>query len=128
MQEDKGNQPTTVSWGGPVSQEKIHGIHDGQGLDAISLKLHDGIYFGGRWESFMKWHEKNHTMRFFLGHSGWEIEQLAEEINAGGWHIHTGSINSSLRNNCTHLWHRLTGEIDPNLSWLRDLPDNPSNN
>lgn len=78
-----------VHFGGPVATDTIHYIHTiGDELEG-SVKVCDGIWWGGDFEQLKQKvltgaiDETN--VRFFVGYSGWEAGQLRAEMKLGSW-------------------------------------------
>lgn len=75
--------------GGPVEQDNLFFIHKVPDLIPGSLEISDGIYWGGDFEvvkeliSLERISKKE--IRFFLGYSGWDREQLNQELQANVW-------------------------------------------
>ncbi len=77
--------------GGPVEQDNLYFIHKTPDLLPNSIEVTNGIYWGGNF-SFLKEHLNNQTIkaediRFFLGYSGWEPKQLANEVKTNSWFV-----------------------------------------
>ena len=72
--------------GGPVEQDNLYFVHQVPELIPESIKVDNGIFWGGNFESLKKLLSdgslNKNDIRFFLGYSGWESAQLAgEKIN-----------------------------------------------
>src|SRR5204862_4178612 len=71
-------------FGGPVQTDTIHFLHSlGETLEG-SREIQKGIYWGGNLEQLKNMIEKKMVspdeMRFFAGYSGWDPEQLNQEL------------------------------------------------
>ena len=66
--------------GGPVEQDNLYFIHSLPELIPDSIEVANGIYWGGNYEAVKTYLEqgliKQNEIRFFLGYSGWSVEQL----------------------------------------------------
>lgn len=75
--------------GGPVQNDTLHFIHKlGDELDG-SMKISDDLWWGGNAEQLSQKIKLNlvndDEVRFFMGYSGWDIEQLQMEIEHKTW-------------------------------------------
>ena len=70
--------------GGPVARNSIQFIHTLGEYIPESKRIIKNIYWGGNFESVIKLMQKNKIskehIRFFAGYSGWETNQLNDEI------------------------------------------------
>ncbi|HSN62242.1 MAG TPA: YqgE/AlgH family protein [Ferruginibacter sp.] len=75
--------------GGPVQMDTLHYIHQYPELLPESLKLTEGIYWGGDFEILKTLMLDGlidpGKIRFFLGYSGWGEGQLADEMQEKSW-------------------------------------------
>ena len=86
--------------GGPVQQDNLYFIHKVAELVPESIEISKGLYWSGDFEKVTRLitDEKiNQTeIRFFLGYSGWDINQLQSELSSNTWilseNIHKDNI------------------------------------
>ena len=76
-------------FGGPVQTDTIHFLHTlGQKLEG-SKEILPGIFWGGDLEMLkllIDTHQvTKNDIRFFAGYSGWEPQQLTEELKGHPW-------------------------------------------
>ena len=71
----------------------------------------------------------NSDIRFFLGYSGWETNQLTSELLANTWilseNIHNKSIIEKVN---TNYWKEKMLELGGDYSIWSNAPENPSYN
>lgn len=81
----------TVYQGGPVEQDNLYFVHKIPELIPESIEVDNGIYWGGNFDSLKDLLNnqklKTNQIRFFLGYSGWDSNQLEEEIKSNSWFI-----------------------------------------
>ncbi|MDN3708001.1 YqgE/AlgH family protein [Myroides ceti] len=81
--------------GGPVENENLYFIHNIPHIIKNSIEISDGIFWGGDFNilvDLLKNDEINKTnIKFFLGYSGWEADQLEEEIDIDFWVVSENS-------------------------------------
>ena len=70
--------------GGPVSNENLYFIYKSNNPINGSLKIQDNFYWGGNINEIFKSIEEEiiieSNIRFFIGYSGWDFNQLKNEI------------------------------------------------
>ena len=76
--------PFEVYNGGPVEQDNLYYIHKIPELIPNSIEISDGLYWGGNFQKVTELIKndqlKSDDIRFFLGYSGWETNQLTSEL------------------------------------------------
>jgi putative transcriptional regulator len=81
--------PLRVYNGGPVEQDNLYFIHKIPELIPDSIEISNGIFWGGDFSRVIqllndgKLNEKD--IRFFLGYSGWDANQLVTELISNTW-------------------------------------------
>jgi len=84
--------------GGPVSKDNLYFIHNAPELIPNSSKIADEIYWGGDFETVTQLLKSNKlhkgNIRFFLGYSGWDKNQLLDEVKTTSWIV----INNTFKN------------------------------
>lgn len=118
--------------GGPVAKNQLFFLHKlGEKLPN-SLHVKDDIYFGGDFNELLYLidHENvnESDLRFFVGYSGWDKDQLENEIEGGSWFVDEGHSIDIFNVNSSILWsaelekqkktYRIFGEIgfDPSMN------------
>jgi len=89
IMEDFDHSANPVYIGGPVQQDTLHYIHHVPELLADGREIKNGIYWGGNFEQ-LKFHLeskeiKQDDIKFFVGYSGWDEGQLADELKVNSW-------------------------------------------
>ncbi|MDI9363368.1 MAG: YqgE/AlgH family protein [Flavobacterium sp.] len=84
--------------GGPVQKNSIHFIHTCPNFIDEGANIGNGIYWGGNFEQVCALLKTNSLtekdIRFFIGYSGWDTNQLEAEIAEKSWI--TRACNSKL--------------------------------
>ena len=117
--------------GGPVSRENLYFIHNIPHLIPNSVKITDGIYWGGNFDSVSKLlankEISTNDIRFFLGYSGWEPNQLNEELTEDSWLVSENSYSNILTTNAS-IWKNKLMELGGSYQIWANAPKNPSLN
>ncbi len=78
--------------GGPVASDRMFFVHSlGEEIVPDSVKINDNLYFDGNFtalkEYMLKGNEVADKVKFFIGYSGWQIDQLKNEIKSDSWAV-----------------------------------------
>jgi len=94
--------------GGPVEQDNLYFVHKVPDLIPESIEVDTGIFWGGNFESLksllINGTLKETDIRFFLGYSGWEKNQLEDELNSNSWFISENDIKNIFAKENESLW------------------------
>jgi len=126
--EDIASLEIPLLWGGPVGTDCLH-VLSGPEQDPLSvLTVLPGVFFGGDMELVRNTLAKAGQLRFFIGYSGWSPGQLDEELAAEAWFVFPGRVEDVWTSDWRLLWERIMAKIDPQFSWMKDIPANPDVN
>jgi putative transcriptional regulator len=125
--------PLRVYNGGPVEQDNLYFIHKIPDLIPDSIEISNGIFWGGDFKSVIelinagKLNEKD--IRFFLGYSGWDADQLMNELISNSWIVSENIYkNSIIEKIDTNFWKEKMLELGGDYSIWSNAPENPSFN
>lgn len=119
--------------GGPVAQDSLYFIHQVPELIPDSLEISQGIYWGGNFNivvELLKTKKIDESkIRFFLGYSGWEKQQLEEELKRTSWIV----IKNTYKNEVIGItnpdfWKEKMIEFGGNYILWSNAPEDPSYN
>ncbi len=86
---DFPNFDARVSSGGPVQRDTLHFVHTLGELVDDAIHISGDLYWGGDFAQLTlliaEGIADEHTVRFFLGYSGWSPGQLEEEMAEKTW-------------------------------------------
>ena len=130
MAHQKNHSGTWNLWfGGPVRSEYVYFIHTA-GPEVIpgSIQVADGIYWGGNFNEVSRKIENGEinekSVRFFLGYSGWENDQLDKEINEKFWIV--GKLEPSIiMNTEADIWKEAVKNLGGRYRVWENLPPDP---
>ncbi|HSM63399.1 MAG TPA: YqgE/AlgH family protein [Gillisia sp.] len=119
--------------GGPVEQDNLYFIHKIPDLIPDSIEIANGIYWGGNFEAVKELILSNliteKEIRFFLGYSGWDAEQLNEELNSNSWIITAHQdAKDIIEKPYRSFWKDKMIELGGNYLLWSNAPENPSYN
>ncbi len=123
-----GNYP--VYFGGPVEPNTLHFIHTLGELIPGSIQVTDDIYWGGDIQAINVLIEEDkisdNNIRFFVGYSGWENEQLTEEIENKSWWLTTAKVKQIFYSDIENMWADLVKELGEDFVYMTQAPEDIS--
>lgn len=119
--------------GGPVERSTLFFIH--KAYDRLESGIHivDDIYLGGDFDKLVSLIENNlidnEEVKFFLGYSGWDPEQLNQEIQGNSWAVQN-TFDSSLLfiEDGEDLWKTALIQSGPRYAHVANFPKSPNLN
>ena len=123
----------TIYNGGPVEQDNLYFIHKVPELIPDSVEISSGIYWGGDFSVVSELIKENkitpNEIRFFLGYSGWDAEQLNRELEANSWVIVENSYKKNIfGKSYDTFWKEKMIELGGEYILWSNAPENPSFN
>lgn len=121
-----------ISLGGPVQQESLYYVHTlGEKLPN-SLPVCDGLYWGGSFDILKMMIDSGevseYEVRFFIGYSGWQPQQLDKEMKNNTWLVSDIDVNTVMHRNDMDIWGKTIKELNKDYSIWLNFPGNPSLN
>lgn len=119
--------------GGPVEQDNLYFIHNVPEKIGNSIPISNGVFWGGDFETTKNLINnkiiKNDNIRFFLGYSGWEANQLEAELNLKSWII-TENLQHKNVIGKTHFdfWKEKMTELGGEYLIWTNAPEDPNLN
>lgn len=119
--------------GGPVEQDNLYFIHKVPELIPESVEIANGIYWGGDFDIVIELISKKliseKQIRFFLGYSGWDANQLTEELNSHSWIITTNENSADIIGRpYSSFWKDKMMQLGGEYLLWSNAPENPSYN
>jgi len=98
-----------------------------------SVEISSGIFWGGDFTVVSDLIAKNkitaHEIRFFLGYSGWDSEQLNQELEANSWVIVENNYKKNIFiKSYDTFWKEKMLELGGQYMLWSNAPEDPSNN
>ncbi len=119
--------------GGPVEQDNLYFIHQIPDLIPNSIEISQGIYWGGDFTTIIDLINTEQVtskdIRFFLGYSGWDEDQLETELNSNSWVVVKNSYKTQIISKEDNtFWKEKMLELGGKYSIWSNAPENPSYN
>ena len=122
----------TVHEGGPVEQDNLYFIHKIPKLIPNSIEVSNGIYWGGNFNSLVSLlNDKkidNNSIRFFLGYSGWDSNQLIDEMSTKSWFCIENNYSNILSADNNSFWKNHLLKIGGKYRLWANAPSDPKLN
>lgn len=118
--------------GGPVKVENLYFIHTKGDLIEGSLKILDGLYWGGNVSAVKELiHTRQITekdIRFFIGYAGWQPRQLEKELSENAWLVLSTSVEDVFKVNTETVWRKILISMGDDYAPWVNYPDDPQMN
>ena len=132
LKEFKDISNIPIDKGGPLSTDTVfylHTLKDGE----ESLQIGKGVHLNGDFDAIRRYilqgNDIDGKIRFFLGYSGWEHDQLCQEIEENTWLIGSTSIASLMNEKgSAELWKNVLGQLGGKYEIWSRFPQIPTLN
>ncbi|MBT0608170.1 YqgE/AlgH family protein [Aequorivita echinoideorum] len=119
--------------GGPVEQDNLYFIHRIPEMIPESIEISNGIYWGGDFNAILHLLKddqiKKDQIRFFLGYSGWGIDQLEKELEVNSWVVAPNNYdNLIVGKSNSNFWKEKMIEFGGDYLLWSNAPENPAFN
>lgn len=132
LQEFSCSENIPLYKGGPLSTDTLFYLHTFEQISG-SLPISKGLYLNGDFDAIkaylMQGNPVKGKIRFFLGYSGWEHEQLSQEIEENTWLVGKMDIDSLLdEKSSSNLWKNALGNLGSKYEIWSRFPQIPTLN
>lgn len=130
----KGLPPfdSKIYLGGPVDTSSTFYIHSLGNKVEGSVEIGNGLYWGGDIEiikEMMLLNQLNsNNIRFFIGYSGWEANQLEGELESNSWIVSTETDKSILNMPINDMWKIILQNMGSIYNYWSKFPIDPGMN
>jgi len=118
--------------GGPVQTDNLYFMHTLGGEVPESQEVIPGLYWGGEVEAIREMivlgMVKPNQVRFFLGYSGWQSQQLHGELNRNSWLVSDTNLQSLFHTKSHKMWNHFMQRMGPEYDLWRKFPIDPELN
>jgi putative transcriptional regulator len=115
--------------GGPVEQNTLHFIHRVGDQLRGSVSLGNDLYWGGDFEELRIMLTSGladvKDFIFFLGYSGWDKEQLVEELKHNAWAVSKLDSDDIFMDKPSLLWKKTLLKLGGKYKIIANFPSNP---
>lgn len=117
--------------GGPVATDTLFFLHT---LDDIpgSICICNGLYLNGDFTLIKRYilqgNKVDGCIRFFLGYSGWESEQLATELKENTWIVSEEDKSYLMKDNIKEMWRKALERLGSKYEAWSRFPQIPAFN
>ncbi len=120
-----------VYLGGPVKTDSIFFIHTARNIEH-SLRIIDGLYWGGNIDTIKQMIRDKElsedSIRFFVGYSGWDPNQLDREIEEKSWVLSHANIPEIINKHPENLWSQHIKNMGKDYAIWANFPADPTFN
>ncbi|MES2837692.1 MAG: YqgE/AlgH family protein [Bacteroidota bacterium] len=118
--------------GGPVAKDSLFFIHNKGELIKNSTSIGNNLYWGGDFDSIKKFINSGKLteddIKFFVGYSGWDANQLERELEEETWIISDFEKAQALSYRSEDMWRDALKKLGGDFSLLINYPDDPTLN
>ncbi len=118
--------------GGPVSNSSLFFIHTLGDMIEDSMKIMDGLYWGGNIESVRELlllkQIGPEQIRFCVGYSGWASDQLEGELKRNSWLVAGLPANTLMETEPDELWEYALQKLGRDYEYWSNFPVDPRMN
>lgn len=117
--------------GGPIGTDTLFFLHMLSDIKG-ALPISEGIYLNGDFDAIKRYILQGNPIdgkiRFFLGYSGWDAEQLQQEISENTWVIGSADKMNLMNNAVGDLWKMSLKKLGTQYMQWTHFPKVPSLN
>lgn len=123
-----GGEDQRLYTGGPVAHNSLHFLHKFPDITGAQA-LGGDLFWGGNFNElrqkalFGKISEEN--TRFFVGYTGWDTGQLADEVAESTWVIARIPAGEYFRHTPENLWTTLMKQLGGQYRIMAGFPNDP---
>lgn len=118
--------------GGPVENKNVYYLHRCGEHMPDSVHIIGDLYMGGSFDDLkilMASPDFDPNMvRFFIGYSGWSVDQLLEELNTESWYVAECDPELVMNTNTEDLWGEVLRRMGGDYANLANFPSDPTLN
>lgn len=118
--------------GGPVKTDNLFILHTLGNKIPNSSKIIEGLYWGGEIDIIKSMIEDkkilSQNIRFYIGYSGWEANQLTRELKEHSWVVTKLKSEKILHESPTDMWKNILKSMGEDYSMWINYPLDPMMN
>ena len=117
--------------GGPIATDTLFYLHTLSDIPG-SISISKGLYLNGDFDEIKKYilqvNKTSECIRFFLGYSGWDSEQLNNEIRENTWLVSEEEKSYLMKNNIKDMWRTALEKLGSKYETWSRFPQVPTLN
>ena len=117
--------------GGPIATDTLFYLHTLSDIPG-SISISKGLYLNGDFDEIKKYilqgNKISESIRFFLGYSGWDSEQLNNEIRENTWLVSEEEKSYLMKNNIKDMWRTALEKLGSKYETWSRFPQVPTLN
>lgn len=121
-----------VYLGGPVATDSLFFIHTAGNDIPESSEILPGLYWGGDMEVVREMiilgQLQPSKIRFYVGYSGWEANQLEGELKRNSWLVSRETAGSLMKTKHSEMWQNYVRRMGSDYELWRRFPVDPQMN
>lgn len=126
------NFDAEIYLGGPVQLNSLFFVHSKGNLIEESLKVAEGVYWGGNIDQVNRLLEQGeiakNEIRFYIGYSGWQPGQLANELSENSWILLNSRKQHVFGQSHQNVWKNLVLSLGTEYADWINFPIDPTMN
>lgn len=119
-------------FGGPVQRDQLYYVHTLGEKIKDSVKIAEGLWWLGDFDQVKDMITKKeigvNEIRFFIGYSGWEKDQLKNEIKEKSWFVSKADLDLIFSEKPEELWQIAVKKMGADFAMMANFPEDPSLN
>lgn len=121
-----------VYTGGPVQGDTLHYLHTCPEKLPGSHQVSEGIYWGGDFDIMksllIKGELDENVIRFYIGYSGWDYQQLNDELKNKSWMTAKANRKIVFHRKVEDIWKDALGLLGAEYVVMANFPTDPQLN
>ncbi len=117
--------------GGPVATDTLFYLHTLAEV-SVSISISKGLYLNGDFNEIKKYilqgNKISEHIRFFLGYSGWESNQLHNEIKENTWLVSEEEKSYLMKDDTKDMWRKALEKLGSKYETWSRFPQVPTFN
>lgn len=117
--------------GGPIATDTLFYLHTLSDIPG-SISISKGLYLNGDFDEIKKYilqgNKISECIHFFLGYSGWDSEQLNNEIRENTWLVSEEEKSYLMKNNIKDMWRTALEKLGSKYETWSRFPQVPTLN
>ncbi len=115
--------------GGPVHPDRLFYLHTLGDKIPGAMKIMEGLYWGGEIQRLVELIDlkmvSQEQVRFFIGYSGWEPNQLNDELKEKSWIVSNSSLETIMAPKPEQLWSNMLRTLGNDYAIWANFPTDP---